>query len=87
MAKQLGPACQKFDEIMKSVTVGEPEFLKNHNRLAELGSGDLFDACDYISKDYVPPKSGTYFNKQDMIELMREVEEELGYKFDDWRCE
>ena len=53
----------------------------NYKRLAEFGSGDLFDAGNYISKDYVPPKSGTYFNKQDMIELIKEVEDELGYEF------
>ena len=49
-------------------------------RLAELGSDAFFDNCDYISENYVQPKSGTYFNKQDMVELMREVEGELNGK-------
>lgn len=47
----------------------------DYKRLAELGSGAFFDNCDYISENYVPPKSGTYFNKQDMIELIKEMEE------------
>lgn len=51
-------------ELSKNV-YKEPDY----KRLSELGSVDIFDAGDYISKDYVPPKSGTYFNKQDMIEL------------------
>ena len=50
----------------------------DYKRLAEFGSGDLFDAGNYISKDYVPPKSETYFNKQDMLELIREMEKNYG---------
>lgn len=46
----------------------------DYKRLAELGSGAFFDNCDYISENYVPPKSGTYFNKQDMIEWLGEEE-------------
>ena len=58
-------------KILSKNVCEEPDY----KRLAELGSDAFFDNCDYISENYVPPKSGTYFNKQDMIELMREMEE------------
>lgn len=43
-------------------------------------SKNVYEKPNY--KRYVPPKSGTYFNKQDMIELIREVEDELGYELE-----
>ncbi len=34
-------------------------------------SGDILAAADYIAENYEPGKSGTYFNKQDMIDIMK----------------
>ena len=34
-------------------------------------SGDILAAVDYIAENYVPGKSGTYFNKQDMIDTIQ----------------
>lgn len=37
----------------------------------EYQSGDILPAADYIAENYVPGKSGTYFNKQDMIDTIQ----------------
>lgn len=37
----------------------------------EYQSGDILAAADYIAENYVPGKSGTYFNKQDMIDTIQ----------------
>lgn len=36
----------------------------------EYTSGDILEAADYIADAYVPGESGTYFNKQDMIDTI-----------------
>ena len=44
----------------------------------EYESGDILAAADYIAENYVPGKSGTYFNKQDMIDTMKMLKD-YGY--------
>lgn len=41
-------------------------------------SGDIIAAVDYIAENYVPGKSGTYFNKQDMIDTIQMLKDQ-GY--------
>ena len=47
----------------------------DYKRLAEYGSGDLFDAGDYISKDYVPGKSGVYFTVEDLKRVSERIKD------------
>ena len=44
----------------------------------EYESGYILAAADYISENYVPGEPGTYFNKQDMIDIMKMLEDQ-GY--------
>lgn len=44
----------------------------------DYGSGDVIDAADYIADNYVQGEDGRFFNKEDMLAVLKEIQDE-GY--------
>lgn len=42
----------------------------------EYGSGDVIDAADYIADNYVQGEDGRFFNKQDMLDVLKQLQDE-----------
>ena len=49
----------------------------------DYGSGDVIDAADYIAENYVPGEDGRFFNKQDMIDVLKELQDKAYDSLDD----
>lgn len=43
---------------------------------SDYGSGDVIDAADYIADNYVQGEDGRFFNKQDMIDVLKQLQDE-----------
>ena len=49
----------------------------------DYGSGDVIDAADYIADNYVQGEDGRFFNKQDMIDVLKELQDKAYDSLDD----
>lgn len=65
-------AHEKFKILMDSLPKGERDEIRDSG----YGSGDIIEAADYISNQFVSGQSGKYFSKDNMLTIMKELEEE-----------
>lgn len=49
----------------------------------DYGSGDVIDAADYIADNYVQGEDGRFFNKQDMLDVLKELQDKAYDSLDD----
>ena len=71
-------AHDKFTDFMDALPEDERDEVRDSG-----GSGDLLEAADAIADNFESGKSSKYFNKQDFIDMVKQLQEEHLEEVDD----